>query len=556
VFTNRPLRDKLRLGIGLLGVSVVVLFAAALHGLYAYRGLVKSLSGRSTELPLANDLSQHVANLRVILSEARERTLAMHRDDALAPLVGRDPGAAPETDHELLWSLKLKRDQYRSEYERFEETLARYRARLDRNAASGSRGINGDQRERETLTDVDRVLARIERKKLNENLLLDDLVGNTDTLLAAVDELRFLSSRLPSHLHRRLRDLAGEVRSQYHLAMTLAWGTFVSSIVLLYLASQVFRRAVARPVRSLVAGARKVAAGDYSHRIRLDSHDELGELAAAMNSMMQQFETTRDDLDRQVRERTDEVVRSEQLASVGFLAAGVAHEINNPLASIAMCSESLEGRIAELVGEPAEAGPEWQVVRSYLEMIGRESFRCKQITDKLLDFSRRGDPERRPTDLRELVEGVLEMVQHLGRYRDKHLVLEPGERVVAEIEAQEFKQVALNLVTNALDSLDTGGTVTVDVHRARDVVRIVVRDNGCGMTDEVKKHLFEPFFTRRRGGQGTGLGLSITHRIIEEHHGTITAQSAGPGRGSTFTVSLPVTQPPRALHPTATLAAA
>jgi signal transduction histidine kinase len=76
------------------------------------------------------------------------------------------------------------------------------------------------------------------------------------------------------------------------------------------------------------------------------------------------------------------------------------------------------------------------------------------------------------------------------------------------------------------------------------------------MTDEVKKHLFEPFFTRRRGGQGTGLGLSITHRIIEEHHGTITAQSAGPGRGSTFTVSLPVTQPPRALHPTATLAAA
>ncbi|MGL4514279.1 MAG: ATP-binding protein [Lacipirellulaceae bacterium] len=558
MLTNRPLRDKLRLGIGLLGVGVVVLFAAALHGLYAYRGLVKSLSARAAELPLANDLSQHVADLRVVLSEARERKLALDRQDTPIPTLryGGESDEAPHADHELLWTLKLKRDEYRTEYERFEDSLAKYRARLERNATGGDAGLRDDQHERETLREVDRVLARIERQKLNENLLLDDLVCNTDTLLASVEKLRSLTSQLPSYLHKRLRDLAGEVRSRYHLAMSLAWGAFVGSIGLLFLASQVFRRAVARPVRLLVAGARKVASGDYSHRIRIDSRDELGELAVAMNSMMHRFETTRADLDRQVRERSEEVVRSEQLASVGFLAAGVAHEINNPLASIAMCSESLESRIAELVGKPADAGPEWEVVQSYLEMIGRESFRCKQITDKLLDFSRRGDPERRATDLCELVEGVLEMVQHLGRYKQKNLVLVPAEGVVAEVEAQEFKQVVLNLVTNALDSLDVGGTVSVEVRQAGESAEIVVHDDGCGMTDEVKRHLFEPFFTRRRGGQGTGLGLSITHRIIEEHHGQITAQSPGPGEGSTFTVTLPLRQPLRAARPSAALAAA
>ena len=102
------------------------------------------------------------------------------------------------------------------------------------------------------------------------------------------------------------------------------------------------------------------------------------------------------------------------------------------------------------------------------------------------------------------------MVQHLGRYNDKHVVLEPGEPVIADLNPQEIKQVVLNLITNGLDSVDADGTVTVLVERVGRDARVVVRDNGCGMTDEVVQHLFEPFFTRRRSGQGTGLGLSIT----------------------------------------------
>jgi len=251
----------------------------------------------------------------------------------------------------------------------------------------------------------------------------------------------------------------------------------------------------------------------------------------------------RDDLDRQVRERTKQVVRSEQLASVGFLAAGVAHEINNPLASIVICGDALESRLSELLDQADSShAAEWDVIRSYLQMIQNEAFRCKQITEKLLDFSRMGDSERLRADLREIVAGVVEMLRHLNKYQDKHLVLRDGEPVVAEVCPQEIKQVVLNLITNGLDSVEPGGTVNVAVTADCDQAKIVVEDNGCGMTEDIIQHLFEPFFTRR-GGEGIGLGLSITYRIVEEHHGQIVAHSDGLGRGSTFTVTLPLRQP-------------
>jgi signal transduction histidine kinase len=262
----------------------------------------------------------------------------------------------------------------------------------------------------------------------------------------------------------------------------------------------------------------------------------MSELADALNDMTDRFQAIRDDLDKQVRERTRQVVRSEQLASVGFLAAGVAHEINNPLASIAFCAESLERRIFE---HAVSTGAEQDVVRSYVQMIQNEAFRCKEITEKLLDFSRTGDVQRQTTEMRELVTGTIEMVGHLGRYRGKQIELLPGDFVHAEVSQQEMKQVLLNLITNALDGVDANGRVTVEIQTVGRQVQLTFVDDGCGMTEEVQKHLFEPFFTRRRGGQGTGLGLSISYRIIEDHRGHIEAFSDGPGCGSRFTVTLP-----------------
>jgi signal transduction histidine kinase len=149
-------------------------------------------------------------------------------------------------------------------------------------------------------------------------------------------------------------------------------------------------------------------------------------------------------------------------------------------------------------------------------------------------------------DLRELVAGVIDMVRHLGKYQDRTIVQvndNQSEPLLAAVNVQEFKQVVLNLITNGLDSLDPGGTLRMELAKVGDKAEILFTDDGCGMTTEVLAHLFEPFFTRKRGGQGTGLGLSIVYRIVTEHGGQIDAESDGPGRGSRFRITLPLAQP-------------
>jgi two-component system NtrC family sensor kinase len=536
VLSHWPIRNKLQLGLGLLAVSVLTLGGSAYYGLYAYRGLVKSLSARSEELPLANQLSRHVADLRVILSQVEERHDFI--PGSVAPL---------ETGPELTVSDVdgLLRQSYRDKFDLFKQTLQQYTAQLDTNRLRSNTGIGDDRHERETLAKIQTVMDRIARYDQGKNgvdWLLED-EEKVAHLRTDVEELRELATKLPSHLHERLHELSNEVRTQYRVAIPLAWAAAIVVALLLAAAVHLFRKSIAQPLQVLVEGTREVTAGKFDHRIKLESHDEMRELAEAMNAMTARFQEVRDDLDRQVQERTKQVVRSEQLASVGFLAAGVAHEINNPLASIVLCSESLEGRLAELLSHVSDAhAADRDIVRSYLEMIQKEAFRCKQITEKLLDFSRSGDPERQLTDMRELVAGVLEMVRHLGRHDNKHVELIKGEPVIAEVCQQELKQVVLNLITNGLDSVDPGGRVTVTVAGNGPNAEIVVVDNGCGMTEEVRQHLFEPFFTRRRSGQGTGLGLSITYRIVAEHGGQIIVHSAGVGKGSRFTVTLPLRQ--------------
>jgi signal transduction histidine kinase len=142
-----------------------------------------------------------------------------------------------------------------------------------------------------------------------------------------------------------------------------------------------------------------------------------------------------------------------------------------------------------------------------------------------------------------LVEGVIEIVRHLGRYREKKIEFSCNQAVLASVNPQEIKQVVLNLITNALDSLESDGTVYVHLRRTDTHNELEVRDEGCGMTDEVIQHVFEPFFTRRRGGQGTGLGLSIAFGIIQDHGGEIVPSSNGPGCGSTFLINLPLATP-------------
>ncbi len=534
MLSHWPIRTKLKLGLGLLLVTVLALFGSAYYGLYAYRGLVKSLSARAVELPLAGQISQNLVDLRDILSQAGERFDGTCLEPSLAGNRRKDPYPL-----DAQWL----REEYCHRLNDLVQSLGRYRQQLDQNENDRDPRLGNDFHERQTLARIDAVVERMGGAELSASLQEDWLLdpSRIGMLRDEAEKLRHLVAELPSHLHKRFQALSVDVRAQYRTAIITAWTNAIIALVLLGTAIRMFYRWFATPLQKLVQGSREVASGNFDHRIRLKTQDEMGELADAMDEMTTQFQATRDDLDRQVRERTNQVVRSEQLASVGFLAAGVSHEINNPLASIALCSESLESRLEELLehvhGDHAD---DIQVARDYLQMIQREAFRCKQITEKLLDFARMGDSQRHSTELRTLTEGVIEMVQHLGKYQDKQLELLPGDPVIVQVNAQEIKQVVLNLMTNGLESVDSGGTVTVQVASQDGRAKIIVSDDGCGMTEEVRKHLFEPFFTRRRSGQGTGLGLSITYRIVEEHQGSIEVTSDGAGRGSRFEVALPL----------------
>ena len=342
-------------------------------------------------------------------------------------------------------------------------------------------------------------------------------------------------------------------RRQYEAGRVIVWLSALTVLAMLIALAVLFNRWVLYPIRLLQRGVRRVARGSFDYSIDLTTGDEMQALAEAFNDMTARLRVTYEDLERQVQERSRQLVRSERLAGVGFLAAGVAHEINNPLASIAFCSEALENRLAPLLaaGDVADA----KVVQNYLRMVQEEAFRCKSITEKLLDFSRCGEIQRERTDLAGLIQGVVEMIRHMGKYRQKRIVFIPREAVLAHVDGQEIKQVVLNLVVNALDSMAEHGTLRIDLRHAEGMAEMVFHDDGCGMPPEVLENIFEPFFTKRRVGKGTGLGLSITHRIVSQHHGEIHASSPGEGQGATFSVRLPVQARESAVPPKARPAA-
>ncbi len=202
-----------------------------------------------------------------------------------------------------------------------------------------------------------------------------------------------------------------------------------------------------------------------------------------------------------------------------------------------MASESLQGRIVDL--KPHCEDADFEVVEQYLSLIQRESMRCREITSKLLDFSRGQNSVRSQNDLVGVIDEVCSMVNLIKRLKGRNIHFSVRNPCCAEFNPAEIKQVVLNIMTNALESMEVGGNLEIEVREHVDSVTLIFRDDGRGMTQEVKESLFDPFFTQRADGTGTGLGMSITHRIVKDHGGEIEVESPGPGQGSTIFVELP-----------------
>jgi two-component system, NtrC family, sensor kinase len=290
----------------------------------------------------------------------------------------------------------------------------------------------------------------------------------------------------------------------------------------------------------------KVFATGEIHRVEQDSVTESGEInhwliskipmRASETGEVSHVITVGENITSRVKAH-QAVARAEKLAAVGRLAAGVVHEINNPLATIAACAESLEKRIQE---GAFSGSPDTEDLREYLGLIRDEAFRCKTITNGLLDFSRLRAGIRVPVDMTEIIKATARLVSHQHRGDDIQIVIEAAAglpHVAGDVG--QLQQAVVALATNAIDAMPDGGTLTLRAIRASARVLVQVEDTGIGIAPENMTKIFDPFFTTKDVGRGTGLGLAVCYGILSDHGGRLDVRSAL-GAGSTFTITLPV----------------
>jgi two-component system, NtrC family, sensor kinase len=230
------------------------------------------------------------------------------------------------------------------------------------------------------------------------------------------------------------------------------------------------------------------------------------------------------------------VARAEKLAAIGRLAAGVVHEINNPLATISACAEALESRVS---GGEFKESDALEDLREYLGLIRSEAFRCKMITNGLLDFSRARGTEHMLVNLADVINAAARLLGHQQRGENVEFQVDtPNDLPPVSGDAGQLQQAIIALATNAIDAMPAGGVLKIDSRRNGNSVLVEVSDTGVGIPQENITKIFEPFFTTKEIGKGTGLGLAVCYGILTEHGGSLDVQST-PDVGTTFTISLP-----------------
>jgi len=231
------------------------------------------------------------------------------------------------------------------------------------------------------------------------------------------------------------------------------------------------------------------------------------------------------------KEREMQMIMTERLASLGQMASGIAHEINNPLASVMMCAEMLLTKVVKDTFDHDQ-------FEKYLKTIDEEVQRCRDITANMLSFARQTAAGRQNIDVHLLLDKAVDLVGFQGRLQSVEVVKRYGGRILVHGNEGELRQVFLTLVVNALDAMKNAGMLTIETGQDGEVCRVRVSDTGPGIPAEVRKKIFQPFYTTKSESGGTGLGLSIAYRIVSNHQGSIDVDSE-PGAGATFTVSLP-----------------
>jgi two-component system NtrC family sensor kinase len=332
--------------------------------------------------------------------------------------------------------------------------------------------------------------------------------------------------------------------------------TILALLAIIAISYAMIDKFISRRVQRLADGVKKVAGGDLDFEIQARSADEIGDLARSFNTMTHELKEAQDEitnwtltLEDLVEERTaqlkqaqDSAIQTEKMASMGRLAAIVAHEINNPLAGIRTYAKLMLKRGAELF--PGDAAKYIQ----YIETIESESARCGEIVRGLLQFARPTKPKIGKHDINTLVQETLRLVQHQVDLLNIEVKLELApESPEISCDDQKIKQALVALLLNACDAVQSdSGCIVISTRllAKNNKLELAIQDNGIGMDEETKSHMFEPFFTtktvspEKETSLNSGLGVSVVYEIVKSHHGAITVESEL-GKGTTITLSLP-----------------
>ena len=310
--------------------------------------------------------------------------------------------------------------------------------------------------------------------------------------------------------------------------LTIFLGISLFGVILSIVAANFLSDSIVKPVNNLVAVSCAISRGDFSVRVETQSANEIGELETTFNLMASSLQARDEEIGRLNRQH---LMRSEKLASIGRLAAGIAHEINNPLTSV-LTFGSLLLRKAETDGQ-----------KEKLDIIVKETTRVREIVRRLLNFSRQTEPRKENCDINLIVESALSLTKNQLKARENAITVkkELGELPSLQLDPNQMLEVFVNIIINAMDAMAKGGELGIETGLTEDAkaVEIRISDTGCGISKENLEKVFDPFFTTKEVGKGTGLGLAVTYGIIDGHNGSIDVESEV-GKGTMFVIRLPL----------------
>ncbi len=367
------------------------------------------------------------------------------------------------------------------------------------------------------------------------------------------------------HTHREEQKVLGILEITYSLAkidsqiskntMTIAGFAVGLVFVAAFFVSLFVHRMVYVPLRDLETGSKRLSAGNLDQLIPIRSRDEFGHLASSFNAMtlaLRSSELELQECNRTLEEKVEEksrelqmaeakALQAEKMASVGLLAAGVAHELNNPLTGVLTFTNLLRKKFDDDSPEAED-----------LDLVIRETKRCSSIIRRLLDFAREKRPEMKFVDINNLIRETEQIIHHPVSTRNIDIVMDLDDSLpTIRIDPDQIKQVLMNILVNSRDAIEGDGTITI---RSRlkpapqeggsrtggpQMVEVSISDTGGGIADQNLQKIFDPFFTTKGVGKGTGLGLSVTYGIVRSHNGTIEVESAL-DEGTTFRILLPL----------------